>query len=220
MNDKEVAFIICTNDEEQCADCMYYINRLIIPKDFSIDIICIKEAEGICAAYNAGMKASNAKFKIYMHHDVLIVNQRFLEEMISAFSRNPKAGMLGMIGRKDFENKDKIFMNKYYGTIYETRINKTVTYYNYSKEGADEKVLHLDGLLMMTSVDIEWREDILDGWDCYDVSQSLEMDRKGYEIYIPYMKEPWVLHDCGALNLEKYGRQRDIILDEYAEYMG
>lgn len=220
MNEKEIAFIICTNDEEQYADCIYYINRLTVPKDYTIDVICIKEAEGICEAYNAGMQASDAKYKIYMHQDVLIINPHFLEDMISTFIRNPKAGMLGMIGRKDFDNKDKLFMNRYYGSIYETRVSKTVVYNNYSEEGKDEKVLHLDGLLIMTSVDIKWREDILKEWDCYDVSQSLEMDRKGYDIYIPYMKEPWVLHDCGALNLAKYGRQRDIILDEYAEYMG
>lgn len=218
MNEKEIAFIICTNDDEQYEDCLYYINRLIIPENFSMDVICIKEASGICEAYNAGMKSSDAKYKIYMHHDVLILNQNFLVDMIACFDRNPKAGLLGLIGRKNFDNRDKLFMNEYFGALYETRVNKTVSYFNYSCEGKDEKVLHVDGLLIMTSVDIEWREDIFDRWDCYDVSQSLEMARKDYEVYVPYAKEPWALHDCGALHLNGYYEQRDKLIKEYSEY--
>ena len=33
----------------------------------------------------------------------------------------------------------------------------------------------IDGMLMMTQYDLPWREDILSGWDFYDISQSLEM---------------------------------------------
>lgn len=218
MNEREIAFIICTNDDEQYKDCVYYIERLNVPEGYSTDIISIREATGICEAYNAGMKSSEAKYKVYLHQDVLIINQNFIEDMINCFKAHPRAGLLGMIGRKDFKDREKIFRNEHFGALYETRINQTVLYYNYSKEGHDEKVLHLDGLLMMTCVDLEWREDIFDAWDCYDVSQSLEMERNGYEVYVPYMKKPWAIHDCGTLNLKMYYEQRDKLIKEYSEY--
>lgn len=68
----------------------------------------------------------------------------------------------------------------------------------------------------MTQYDISWREDIFDGWDFYDVSQSFEFKRAGYDIAVPYQKVPWVLHDCGFLNLKNYYSARDKFIKEYA----
>ena len=64
MDEKKIAFIICVNNELYFEECVYYINRLIIPEGFSTDVIAIREADSMCAAYNAGMQSSDAKYKI------------------------------------------------------------------------------------------------------------------------------------------------------------
>ncbi|HBI60386.1 MAG TPA: glycosyl transferase family 2, partial [Lachnospiraceae bacterium] len=46
-------------------------------------------------------------------------------------------------------------------------------------------------------------------------SQSLEFQRAGYCIAVPYQKSPWVLHDCGFLHLKNYYRARDQFIEEY-----
>lgn len=53
MDEKKIAFIICVNNELYFEECVYYINRLIIPEGFSTDVIAIREADSMCAAYNA-----------------------------------------------------------------------------------------------------------------------------------------------------------------------
>lgn len=42
-------------------------------------------------------------------------------------------------------------------------------------------VTAIDGMFMATQYDISWREDLFDGWDFYDISQSCEFTRGGAE---------------------------------------
>lgn len=218
INEKEICFIICTNDLEQYAECDAYIRRLKVPEGMSLDIISIQDAPSICEGYNAGMDASDAMYKVYMHQDVLILNPNFVQDVLDCFERNPDAGMLGMIGRKFIPDSEYFFGGDQYGALYESQIKATAVYDKYTETGKDEKVMHIDGLLMVTKEDIRWREDVFDGWDLYDISQSLEFLRKGYEIVVPYMSEPWVLHDCGFLNLSNYAVQREKFIKEYSDF--
>ena len=75
----------------------------------------------------------------------------------------------------------------------------------------------IDGMIMISQYDLLWREDVCDGWDFYDISQSLEYKRRGYRVVVPYQKEPWTLHDCGFSKLGNYEKTRKRILEEYSE---
>ena len=44
------------------------------------------------------MNNSDAKYKVYMHQDVMIRNVQFIENIIKIFKQNLKVGMIGMIG--------------------------------------------------------------------------------------------------------------------------
>ena len=48
------------------------------------------------------------------------------------------------------------------------------------------------------------KEDVLDGWDFYDISQSLEMKKHGYKVVVPFQKNAWCYKDCGCHDVEKY----------------
>ena len=217
MDNNRISFIICSNDEIQQKRCISYINALKVPDTMVCEIITVEDSMGVCHAYEQAMLKSDARYKVYLHHDTYIINRDFIEDMLACFARHERAGMLGMIGRKNFSNRECLYQNEHFGALIENRSNDTMTYFNYSQD-MDEKVLHIDGLLMMTCVDIPWRDDVFHGWHLYDVSQSLEMDRKGYEIYVPYMKEPWVIHDCGALSVDDYDSDRDKAIEIYSEY--
>ena len=74
----------------------------------------------------------------------------------------------------------------------------------------------VDGLLIATSVDIPWREDVFDGWDFYDLSQSREFINAGYKVVVPDYGRPFVVHDDGmVLNLANYDKYRKIFLKRY-----
>ncbi len=58
------------------------------------------------------------------------------------------------------------------------------------------------------------------GWDYYDVSQSLEMKRRGYRVVVPYQQTPWCHHDCGATGFHNYDLYREKLALEYPEAFG
>lgn len=58
-----IAFIICVNNELYFEECKYYIEHLEVPAGYDIDVIGIWEADSMCAAYNLGMRSSDAKYK-------------------------------------------------------------------------------------------------------------------------------------------------------------
>ena len=91
MNDKKIAFIIAVNNEQYFEECCFYIHRLSVPAGYDIDIIAIREADSMCAAYNVGMNNSDAKYKVYMHQDVMIRNVQFIENIIKIFKQNLKS---------------------------------------------------------------------------------------------------------------------------------
>lgn len=219
VNEKKIAFIVCVNNEQYFNECVWYINRLIIPENVSIDIIGIREAESMCAAYQAGMVSSDAKYKIYLHQDVMIRNSHFLEDIIKLFDENPRIGMLGMIGGTHMPKTGVSYRAWNVGVV-DCR-DPDMSYY---LEGAkdmnqeDTIVEAVDGLLIATQYDIQWREDLFTHFDFYDVSQSFEMRKAGYNVLVPYQKIPWVIHDSGFAKLKFYDEERRKCLEEYSDF--
>ena len=55
-----------------------YIQKLIVPEGYEIELLEIRDAGSMTEGYNEGLHTSNAKYKIYMHQDVFIVYPYFL----------------------------------------------------------------------------------------------------------------------------------------------
>ena len=52
MNTSQFAFIICANNEQYYSECVRYIQDIYVPENYSIDIICIQEADSMAQGYN------------------------------------------------------------------------------------------------------------------------------------------------------------------------
>lgn len=219
MNNKKIAFIICTNDVQYYNECVRYIQDLYIPADYVIDIIAIQDADSIAQGYNAGMRASDALYKVYIHQDTFILNRHFLYDILTIFMKDKKIGMIGVLGARELPKDANCYLKWDTGRLiaYSGEKAYDLTVYQ-DKEREYVKVKAIDGLIMITQADIPWREDILDGWDFYDVSQSLEMDRHGYKVVIPYQENPWCYHDCGVSETGKYHFYRQEMIEEYPQY--
>lgn len=217
-NNKKICFIICTNDDQQLQECLMYLSLLEIPKGFETELLTIKDAKSMTAGYNEGMYASNAKYKIYLHQDTFIVERKFIKNILRIFQKNNSIGMLGVIGAEKLSKDGVMWHEQRCGNFY--RLDEL------SKAGFDnithlkretQEVEVIDGLLMATQYDIMWREDILTGWDFYDVSQCMEFRRAGYKIAVPAQRKNWIIHACGAPSFWHYNESREIVLKEYPE---
>lgn len=213
---QEFCFIICTNDPVYAQECIYYINHLIVPEKIEIDILTVEEAKSLASGYNEAMQCSQAKYKVYLHHDTFIINPNFIQDCLDIFARDPQIGMLGNVGVRSMPSSGVMWDADRYGMLYEQHIYETELLANgIDSESSYLEVEAIDGFLMVTQYDIPWREDLFDKWDFYDCSQSMEFIRQGYKVVVPNMKQPWCVHDCGFINLKNYDVEKEKFIREY-----
>lgn len=216
MNDKKIAFITCVNNEKQYTEALHYIQLLIVPEGYETDVIAVREAPSMTAGYNAAMKSSDAKYKVYLHQDVFIINKNFIRDMISFFEADKTLGMLGCVGCDYLPLHAKAVEVWNTGLVYHNCTPSKMVR-KQSDDGTPSYVEALDGLLLATQYDVEWREDLFDGWDFYDISQCFEMQRAGYKVAAAYQSEPWCYHDNTYSKLGNYQKYCERFAKEYQD---
>lgn len=224
MNDHKFAFIICTNDSLLLEECVHYLDHLDVPEGYETELLTIPDAESIASAYNEAMQASDARYKIYMHQDVFILNRHLLANLLAIFSSDPKIGMIGMVGYETVAADGIMWHESRTGCLYTRRPGNSypaLSQYRYHIGDGYDCVAEIDGFFMATSRDIPWDAERLDGWDFYDAFQSMRFLLKGYRIAVPRQKHPWCMHDDnGILNLSHYDHYRQIFLQCYKPILG
>lgn len=225
MNDKKICFILCVNSMLFFDECVRYIERLVIPDGYELDLITVTEAQSMAKGYNEAMQTSDAKYKVYMHQDVFIVYPFFLQSILDIFASDEDIGMIGAVGTEKMSSDGVMWHNWRRGNLYTSNTEDVfdeLSYVQYQYQLSDGlwEAQAIDGLIMITSKDVSWREDIFDGWDYYDVSQSFEMIRAGYKVVVPEQILPWCLHDDGILNLKNHDKYRRICMQEYTDFFG
>lgn len=218
MNNREIAFIVCTNNLQYYEECAYYINNLEIPEGYSIDILCIQSADSMAQGYNAAMQSTDAKYKVYLHHDTFIINRRFIFDILNVFESDENIGMLGVVGGSYLPQDAECYSMWNIGTVFANNGIRALEIKLKNEEQCNEEVQAIDGMIMVTQVDVPWREDVVDGWHFYDVAHSIEMKKYGYKIVVPYQKNIWCYHDCGQSKLGEYNKYRLRMIAEYPEY--
>lgn len=214
MNNKKIAFIICVNDPMEFSECRFYLDRLILPDGYEKDIISIEEAPSMTSGYNAGMNSTDAKYKIYLHQDVFIIHKNFIADLLSLFQKNPNIGLAGCIGASKIQAQTLAITSWDTGNIYHN-CTPMHMHFPYAVIGQPAKTDAVDGLLLATQYDIPWREDLMDGWDFYDISQCLEFRKNGYDVVVPYQSVPWCYHDNQYSNMKNYHNYRQKFVREY-----
>lgn len=217
MDENKICFIICANNDRFFNECIRYIRWLEVPEGMEVELLEIRDARSMAAGYNEGMTGSDAKYKVYMHQDVFIVNRFFIHDIMSIFESDAGIGMIGMIGVKKLPESGIMWLGERVPPVHELTENWEEYRYDREKDGLWE-VDGIDGVVMATQYDIPWREDVFDGWDFYDLSQSFEMHRRGLRVVVPVHKRFWHQHDDKPiLSTWHYNKYRKKFLEEYAE---
>lgn len=216
MNTKKIAFIACVNNEDEYGEALFYINRLHVPHGYEIDVIAVREAESMTSGYQAAMESSDAKYKVYIHQDTFIINPHFIEDMLKVFCSDAQIGMLGCIGCEELPLHAQAVTAWNVGLVYHNCVPSRMER-RQSEDGTPIEVEALDGLLLATQYDVDWRSDLFDGWDFYDVAQCFEMRRAGYRVVVPFQKTPWCYHDNTYSNMTKYYEYCKQFVEEYQD---
>ncbi|MGL4772507.1 MAG: glycosyltransferase family protein, partial [Clostridium sp.] len=218
MNEKIISFILCVNDMTHLRNCIYFLEQLIVPEGYNIEIVPVYGAKSITSGYNDGIKNARGKYKVYLHQDVYITNPYFIRDTLKVFESDENIGLIGLAGSKLTSN-DGVWWNSplTFGIVYEIRTAGLKILEFKMATSLYEEVDIVDGLLMMTQYDIPWRADVFDGWHYYDASQCMEFKRANKKVVIPQMLKPWCIHDCGVVSVENYETFRILFLNEYGD---
>lgn len=224
MDEYKFCFILCTNNDTLLSEAIHYISHLIIPDGYTTELLTVTDAKSMTAGYNEAMTASNAKYKIYMHQDVFILNRSFLFDVLSIFQSDAAIGLIGMTGYASV-SADGVMWHApdRLGTPYRRSASyPPLSEYRYSlSEDGYQSAAMIDGFMMVTSTDYPWNIESLTGWDFYDAYQSLAFLLQGHKIVVPTQRHPWCMHDDGGvLSLTNYNQYREIFMRTYPEYLG
>ena len=61
MNDRQIAFIMCVNDDRQADESEFYIRCLDVPEHYEVDVIRVREAVSMAAMSFAYMTTSRSR---------------------------------------------------------------------------------------------------------------------------------------------------------------
>lgn len=217
VDERKICFVICANKEQQLQECIMYLSLLHIPDGYHTDVITVADAVSVTAGYNEAMRESDAKYKIYLHQDVFIIEHYFLDCLLKLFQEDRKIGIIGIDRNREFTGD---------GVLWHEKEDREFTYWSASVLCGDKtagsgydckEVEAVDGLLMATQYDIPWREDLFNDSTCYDVSQCMEFKRMGYRIVIPVQGKDWVTYAGGIPDFWTYHDNRKILWREYPE---
>lgn len=200
VDENKICFIACVNDERLYEESVLYLKQLTVPTGMEVELIAVRGAESMTAGYQEAMEASNAKYKIYMHQDVFILNRNILLTLLGIFRQNKHVGMVGVVGAGELPREMPIWWKSAvrYGKLYHRKSMEEIQMDVFGEfDGDFASVQAMDGLFMATQYDIPWRTDLFKGWHFYDISQCQEFVQYGYQPVIVRQQEPWLVHAAG-----------------------
>lgn len=216
MDNKKVCFICCYKDEDQYFNLAESVSKLKLPKGYKSEIFSVTEVDNIFEAYNAVMKHSDAKYKVYVRENVRFLEEDILVKTIEIFKKYSNLGMLGIAGGKVVPQSGEWQEANYkYGMYYEDDSLKL--FENVTDEY--EYVKLIDGSFMMTQYDLNWREDIFNGWGLYASSHSLEFINAGYEVGVIKQDKAFCKIGKNSLdsNKDKYTNNLNVFVNTYLD---
>lgn len=218
---EKICFITCVNNERQYKECCYYIDNLVVPEGYEIEKKAIWGASSMTSGYQQAMTETDAKYKVYLHQDTYCRNRYFLYEALEVFQKDADIGLIGVAGCVTMP-KSGVWWDAESEIIY-SLYQDSIAYYGCQLQeplkDAYREVEALDGVFLMTSKDVAWRDDLFDGWHHYDVSQTREFLRAGYKAVMARQEDIWVLHceKCQMYVGNDYEEARQKYVKEYIE---
>ncbi len=213
MNDKKIAAIIHKVDGRIFAELTKSLKSLTLPEGFTLDIIPAKGTRKFFA-YNEAMEKSDAKYKLYLDENLLMLDKNILVEIIKIFQEDEKIGVIGVSGALEISTHGVALNSpKHCGKVFFGR-DKAMNDWGGSESGYTE-VEAVDDFFLATQYDITWRHDLFKKNFFCCTAQCLEFRRKGYKSVVVTQDKPWVWNRTEKIPIDE--TERAIFLYEYSK---
>ena len=201
LDTSKICFITNVSQEKQYENCVSYIRRLTVPVGMTVEFRAIRDAKSMCEGYARAQSSSDAKYKIYLHQDVMITDENFLYTLISTFQSNASYGIAGLVGVYNLPQNavwwtsfDRNKVGVTIDTVYPEGEAPHRRKLQFTIFDTPTEVAALDGFLLATQYDLPWRADIFHGFHFYDIAQCFEFRRRGLKAIVLPLIDPVTEH--------------------------
>jgi tetratricopeptide (TPR) repeat protein len=181
---EDISYILCSNDDRYLEEVLLYLSYQKVPEDQTMSVYVVHHAKSMTQGYNAGMRASHAAYKIYIHQDTFIFEPMYTAGLIEMLQTD-QYQMLGIAGTAKMPEHGVWWdssANEKHLCLYQDMILYILRSITDEKVQDNIPVQCLDGVLIATSKDLAWREDLFTNFHFYDVSQGMEFQKAGYRV--------------------------------------
>lgn len=211
MDEQKIAVIVYVNNQNNIGAVKQMLESLKIPHGFKPTATLMKGNRW--HAFNEAMRASDAKYKIYLDDLTMILNKSILDDLIEIFRSDANIGMIGCSGAVVLSTNGSSYQSV--NRCGKMMIGSYKHTFNWQAvDGRYREVEALDGFLLATQYDVDWREDLFDENSFGDVAQSLEFRRRGYKCVVARQDQPWLWHREDSMSISDDCRQK--FLSEYS----
>ena len=193
MADKNlISIIICETDKDLCEGLLKELPKLDIPTGKLVDVQVICSSEGnLAAAYNAGMKQSNAKYRLFIDESARNLDKELLLKTLNALEAEG-TGAVGLFGSEMPIDGDFSKSRKRVGMYVQHEISNPCQGNVILGENPlwKQKVHCLDGRFIAVAEDIEWDETV--GDDFAAAAMCTRYRKEGYDCVVPMQDNPWL----------------------------
>ena len=193
LNDKKIQIIVHVTDEYFCNRLIQSLETVTVPEDFSVEVQPVEGTEKYFA-YETAMRASDAKYKIYIDERAIITDTNFPTEMLKIFQSDNSIGAIGTSGVTELSTH-----------------GISLTSSKRAPENFRGEAEIVDGFFFATQYDIPWRCDLFTDNFFGGQAQCVEFKRRGYKIFIG---GSWISYTGEKFNLNNRSYQK--FMDEYS----
>ena len=212
MNDKKIAVIAQRIGAGHSA-MWSHLGEIDVLQGYEVELIEVPSGGAVAATYQRAMKASDAKYKVYLSSGSILLRPSFFHDMLQLFVQNPSIGAMGLVGTKQLSTtgifeKSSLFKGK-------LLFSDGSRFEGADIEGSMDDVMVISGDMIATQYDIPWRMDLFQQ-DCFWAeAQCVEFKRKGYRVVVPRQKAAWLLTKKWQEGYDEVSQQA--FLDTYSK---
>ncbi|MDB4330328.1 glycosyltransferase family protein [bacterium] len=170
-----------------CLPPLFKLNESLKSKNLEpIQIIPIMDAMSIFHGYNEGIKKAKYDIKVFIHEDVDLLDISWYDQIVNAFTLDPKIGLVGLVGTRKHDDFGFWWFSgsqHVVGSVYSYNKKKLWTFNHINSPYTEVECV--DGFFMATNKSIPFDENLKSKkffLGLYDSDYAREMVKRGYKI--------------------------------------
>jgi hypothetical protein len=186
MDHKKICVIIHVENAAIASCALESVQALILPEGYLMEILPVEDTDSTVEAYQFGMDSSDAKYKLYIKENTVLLDTQMLDRAIRVFEADAEIGVIGWAGIKKIIPSTQIYhgLLENRGIVGQRLIladsgDSTLTYPY--REGEMTAVEAVDSSVFITSVDIQWNRERYSRAHHACMQYSVDLREKGYK---------------------------------------